>query len=281
MIKLIETFRDGFQGIKKSIPISKKVDYINNLLKVGFDAVDIGAFISYKIIPQMADTAKIIDELDLSKTQSKIMVLVGNKKGAEIAAGFEKIDHFIYPFSISQTFLKKNINSDFQKSEKIIDDIVEVCSKNKKEPIIYLSMAFGNPYGDPWNLNIVHGWIEKLISKGIKTIPLSDITGEATFEKIKLVYNSIIPLYPLVEFRLHLHTQLNDWYEKIDSAYKAGCKSFDSVLGGIGGCPLTGYKLLSNINTINLMSYFDKHAIHTKINRNQLNICNQFIKNLF
>lgn len=281
MIKIIETVRDGFQGLKPFIPTSKKVEYINALLKVGFDAIDVGSFVSEKAVPQMADTAEVIQGLDLSENKSKLMVLVANRKGAEKAASFNQIDQIIYPFSISPTFLQKNLNTNFINSEGNIDDIIEICNYKNKEAIIYLAMAFGNPYGDTWNLDIIHEWVEKLILKKVKIIPLSDITGESNPEKIKTVYSSLIPKYPQIEFGFHLHTKPDDCYEKVEAAYESGCRRFDSVLGGLGGCPMTGYELLSNLDTNNLLSYLDKNKIDTKINRKPLDICNNLIKNLF
>lgn len=281
MIKIIETARDGFQGLKPFIPTAKKIEYINALLKVGFDAIDVGSFVSEKAVPQMADTAEVIRNLDLSCTLSKIMVLVGNEKGAKTAAGFEQVNQLIYPFSISETFLKKNINVNFQKVENDLDHIVNLCNKHNKELVVYLTMGFGNPYGDPWNLEIIHHFIERLIVKGVKIIPLSDITGESTSQNIKEVYTSIIPTYPDIEFGFHLHSSKNTWFEKVDAAYNSGVERFDTVIGGIGGCPMTGYELLSNLNTSNLYSYLMDKNIETQINKDQFEFCSNLINNLF
>ncbi|MBU1014491.1 MAG: hydroxymethylglutaryl-CoA lyase [Bacteroidetes bacterium] len=281
MIKIIETARDGFQGLKPFIPTAKKIEYINALLKVGFDAIDVGSFVSEKAVPQMTDTAQVIRNLDLSSTKSKIMVLVGNEKGAITAAGFEQIDQLIYPFSISETFLKKNINADFKKAENDLDEIVNNCNKHHKELVVYLTMGFGNPYGDLWSLEIIHQWIERLIAKGVKIIPLSDITGESTPQKIKEVYTSIIPAYPDIEFGFHLHSSKDTWFEKVDAAYNSGVERFDTVIGGIGGCPMTGYELLSNLNTTNLYSYFEDKNIETQIDKDQFEFCVKMIKSLF
>jgi len=281
MIKIIETVRDGFQGLKPFIPTAKKFEYINALLRVGFDAIDVGSFVSAKTVPQMADTAEVIRNLDLSGTQSKIMVLVGNEKGAKTAADFEQVNQLIYPFSISETFLKKNINANFQKAENDLDEIVNICNKHHKELVAYLTMGFGNPYGDPWNLEIIRHWIERIIIKGVKIIPLSDITGESTPQKIKEVYTSIIPDYPDIEFGFHLHGSKDTWFEKVDAAYNSGVKRFDTVIGGMGGCPMTGYELLSNLNTRNLCSYLDNKNIKTKINKDQFELCGNMIKSLF
>ena len=280
-IKIIETVRDGLQGLETMVSTSRKVEYINALLKLNFDAVDIGSFVSAKAIPQMADTDQVIKNLDLSDTKSKLMVLVANKKGAIEAADYECIDQIIFPFSISETFLKKNINADFKKAENILDEVINVCDKNKKEPIIYLSMTFGNPYQDPWNLDVIHFWTERLINKGIGIIPFSDITGESSPEKIREVYSSVIPSYPDTEFGFHLHTKPNDWYEKLDAAYQANCKRFDGVLGGLGGCPMTGYELLSNLDTRKLIEYFDKKQIQTGLNMEHIENINQNFNHLF
>ena len=278
MVKIIESVRDGLQGLNTRIPTSKKIDYINALLKVGFDAIDIGSLVSPKAIPQMADTLEVISKLDLSGTTTKRMVLVANKKGAEQAAGIDKIDQLIYPFSISSTFLQKNINADFVKAEKNMDDIIEICHSNHKEPIIYLAMAFGNPYGNLWNLELIHEWVEKIIRKGVKTIPLSDITGESNPQKIKEVYSSLIVEFPKVEFGFHLHAKPDDWYEKLDAAYQAGCRRFDSVLGGLGGCPMTGYELLSNLDTMNLIDYLDEQTNSKQINTTTLQNASKIVQ---
>jgi len=281
MIKIIETVRDGFQGLKPFLSTAKKIECINALLKVGFDAIDVGSFVSEKAVPQMTDTAEVIRNLNLSNTRSKIMVLVGNEKGAKIAAGFKQIDQLIYPFSISETFLNKNINADFQKAEHDLDDIVNICNKRNKELVVYLTMGFGNPYGDPWNLEIIHHFIERLIVKGVKIIPLSDITGESTPQKIKEVYTSIIPAYPDIEFGFHLHSSKDTWFEKVDAAFNSGVERFDTVIGGMGGCPMTGYELLSNLNTTNLYSYLRDKNIETQINKDQFELCGNLIKSLF
>lgn len=280
MIKIIETVRDGFQGIGTMIPTPKKIEYINILLKAGFEAVDLGSFVSKSSIPQMADTADVINGLDLSESQSKLMVLVANRKGAEQALEFKQIDQLIYPFSVSETFLKKNINANFGKAENQIDEILNVCLKSHKELIVYLSMAFGNPYSDPWSLDIIHEWIRKLADKGIRIIPLSDITGESTPKNIQEVFSSIIPAYPNIEFGFHLHANPNEWQPKIDAAYQSGCRRFDSVMGGLGGCPMTGYELLANVDTNALLPYFNDIGLKTCVNENNLLKAKMILKKL-
>lgn len=280
MVKLIETPRDGFQGLSQMIPTSDKVNYINNLLKVGFDAIDVGSFVSNKAIPQMADTADIIHNLDWSSSKSKLMVLVANEKGAELAAGFSEISQIIYPFSISPTFLKKNINSDFKKSEKVIDRILNISIQKNKESIIYLAMGFGNPFDDPWSIDLIHEWVDKLVSKGVHIIPISDITGESTASNITTVYSSLINAFPEIEFGFHLHAKADDWLDKVNAAYEAGCRRFDSVLGGMGGCPMTGYELLSNLDTENLISFLENKNEKLDINKKQLLDAKKSLKRL-
>ena len=280
MVKIIETPRDAFQGLKQIISTNKKLEYIQELIKVGFDSVDIGSFVSHKAIPQMADTEEIVQKLDLSESKSKIMVLVVNKIGANKAACYPQIDQLIYPFSVSPTFLKKNINADFDKAERSIDDILNACGKSNKEAIIYLSMGFGNPYKDDWSLEIIHHWVRNLVDKGVKTIPISDITGVSTPRVVKLVLKSVMKEFPDTTFGLHLHAHPKDWIEKVDAAYEIGCRYYDSVLGGMGGCPLTGYELLSNLKTENLLHYLNEKGVSTKIDTEQLRKAQLLLSNL-
>ena len=266
-MKIIETPRDGMQGLKILIPTQLKADYINLLLKVGFDTVDIGSFVSLKAIPQLKDTAEVIHKLDLSATKSKLMVLIANKKGCEIAAQFNEIDFITFPFSISPTFLKRNINSNPEKSLNTIVELLNICDKANKKLVVYIAMGFGNPYGDDWNLDLVEKWVNILYRLGIQIIPFSDILGNSTAERIKTVFSTIIPKFPDMEFGLHLHTKPNDWYEKIDAAYKSGCSRFDTVINGLGGCPMADDKLLGNLDTKNLLYYLDKKNIQYNIDK--------------
>ena len=211
-MKIIETPRDGMQGLRKFIPTQLKADYINLLLKVGFDAVDVGSFVSPDAIPQLSDTTEVLKKLDLSKTKSKLMVLVANKKGGEIAAGFDEIKYLIFPFSVSPTFLKRNINSDIESSLQTIEVLKNICIKAKKELIVYIAMGFGNPYEDVWNIELVEKWVDIFYRLGIQIIPFSDILGNSTPERIKAVFSTVISKFPDVEFGLHLHAKPNDWY---------------------------------------------------------------------
>ncbi|MBL7103749.1 MAG: hydroxymethylglutaryl-CoA lyase [Bacteroidales bacterium] len=267
MLKILETPRDAIQGLKNIIPSSKKVELINTLLQVGFDIIDIGSFVSSKAIPQLSDTEDVIKRIDISGTQSKLFVLTANTKGGEKAAQFEQISYIGFPFSISPVFLKRNINSDFNKALKTIDEIQNTCLKSKKKLIVYLTMAFGNPYGDPSGKEIILHWTEILSRKGIETISLSDIIGVATPEMIKDIYASLSKEFSGIEFGIHLHIKKDDWYDKIDAAYKNGCKIFDGVINGIGGCPMTGYELLGNLPTGNILEYAQKNNISLTIDK--------------
>ncbi len=264
--KIIESPRDGIQGLTNFIPTNIKADYINSILKIGFDEVDIGSFVSEKVIPQLSDTAEVINLLDFDQTRSKLLVLVANKKGGEEASEFDEINSLIFPFSVSPTFLKRNINSDFYNSIKTIDELRNVCEKRKKNLIVYIAMGFGNPYGDPWNIDIVFEWVEKLIDFGITTIPFSDILGNSTPLRIHEVFSSVIKDFPEIEFGFHLHTNPQDWYEKVESAYNSGCMRFDTVINGFGGCPTTGKELLGNLDTLSFINFLNQKNILHKIN---------------
>lgn len=264
-IKILETPRDGLQGIAEFIPTKKKIDYINLLLKCGFHTVEIGSIVSPKAIPQMADTLELLEKLDFSNTTSRIAILIANKSGGKKAMDYDVVDDLIFPFSVSETFLKKNINQDFAEVEKTIDFLQNLCERNSKEFLPYLSMGFGNPYDDEWSLDVLYYWTEKFKTKGIKVIPVSDIMGEASPEKITNVFSFLIKEFPEVEFGLHLHSVKETATEKIDAAYKAGIRRFDTVLGGFGGCPMTGKELVGNLPLGTLSDYCEENNIKTKL----------------
>jgi hydroxymethylglutaryl-CoA lyase len=269
-IKIIETPRDGLQGIESIIPIKKKIDYINLLLQCGFDTVEVGSFVSEKVIPQMADTAQVIERLDFSETNSRIAVLVANEIGGHQAMKFDVIDDLIFPFSVSETFLKKNINKGFGDGEKVLDALQDLCVKNGKRLLPYLTMGFGNPYGDDWSIDLVVNWVKKFEKKGIEVIPLSDIMGEATPEVIGKTFSSLVSEFPKIEFGLHLHSLHETALEKMDAAYRAGVRRFDTVLGGYGGCPMTGKELVGNLALESLMDWCQKNNIRTGLNIEQI-----------
>jgi hydroxymethylglutaryl-CoA lyase len=265
-MKLIECPRDAMQGVHEFIPTEKKVAYINSILKVGFDTVDFGSFVSPKAIPQMQDTAMVLEQLDLSSTASKLLAIVANIRGAQDAVEFEEITYLGFPFSISETFQQRNTNSSMAESLYRIEEIQDLCTRNKKKLIVYLSMAFGNPYGDTWNSDIVITWTKKLAHMGIKTIALSDTIGVSNPENISYLFSKLIPEFPGIEIGAHLHTTPETWEEKIQAAYKSGCRRFDSAIKGYGGCPMAADKLTGNMPTENLLSYFKKNNIPTGLN---------------
>ena len=255
-IKIIECPRDAMQGIKTFIPTKNKVQYIQSLLRVGFDTIDVGSFVSPKAIPQMADTAAVLAQLDLSKTVSKLLAIVANERGAEAASQHKEIDYLGFPFSISENFQMRNTHKTIAQSVVTLEGILNIGQRTQKEVVVYISMGFGNPYGDPWNVDIVGEWTERLSKMGVKIISLSDTIGSSNAEGIHYLFSNLIPLYPSIEFGAHLHTSPSSWFEKIDAAYKAGCKRYDGAIQGFGGCPMAKDELIGNMPTEKLLSYF-------------------------
>lgn len=246
------------QGIKQFIPTEQKAAYQNLLLKVGFDTLDFGSFVSPKAIPQMRDTAELLSMLDLENTNTKLLSIVVNRRGANAAAAFPEITYLGYPFSISETFQLRNTNATIEKSLDRIKTIQEVCVNNDKQLVAYLSMGFGNPYGDEWNAEIVAKWTDVLYHLDIKILSLSDTVGVATPDIITYIFSHLIPKYPDVEFGAHMHTTPHTWREKVVAAYEAGCRRFDGALKGFGGCPMAADDLTGNMPTENMIFYFDK-----------------------
>lgn len=255
-IKIIECPRDAMQGIKQFIPTEQKVQYIQSLLRVGFDTIDFGSFVSPKAIPQMVDTAEVLSKLDLSKTTSKLLAIIANTRGANDAAKHPEIDYLGYPFSISENFQMRNTHKTISQSVTTLSEILEIADKANKEVVVYISMGFGNPYGDPWNVDIVGEWTEKLAQMGVKILSLSDTVGTSNPKNIEYLFSNLIPKYPNIEFGAHLHTTPNTWFEKVDAAYKAGCYRFDGAIQGFGGCPMAKDELTGNMPTEKLLSYF-------------------------
>ena len=262
-VKIIECPRDAMQGIKTFIPTEKKVQYIQSLLRVGFDTIDFGSFVSPKAIPQMQDTAQVLAQLDLSKTTSKLLAIIANTKGAEIASVHNQIEYLGFPFSISENFQMRNTHKTIAQSLITLNEILEIANKTNKQVIAYLSMGFGNPYGDPWNVEIVGEWTQKLAQMGVKILSLSDTVGSSTPEVISYLFSNLIPQYPNIEFGAHLHTTPNKWFEKIDAAYKAGCNRFDGAIQGFGGCPMATDDLTGNMPTEKMLSYFTTQKVST------------------
>ncbi len=269
-IHLIECPRDAMQGWKDFIPADKKIEYINALLKVGFNTIDFGSFVSPKAIPQMADTKEVISQLSMVNSRSKLLAIVANVRGAEEAVVFDEITYLGFPFSISPTFQKRNTNSTIEESLNNVEEIQDLCKKNKKELVIYISMGFGNPYGDVYNKEIVMQWVDKLIALEIKIISLADTVGLAQPAQVLSILNKLVQKYRDIEFGVHLHSTHSNWKEKIDAALQAGCKRFDGALKGIGGCPMADDKLVGNIDTKLMIDYFEKKYLLPDINREAL-----------
>jgi hydroxymethylglutaryl-CoA lyase len=251
------------QGIKSFIPTARKVAYLQSLLRVGFDSIDFGSFVSPKAIPQMQDTAEVLALLDLSQTQSKLLAIIANTQGAISAAQHKEIQYLGFPFSISENFQMRNTHKTIAESFITLQEILEIADKCNKEVVAYLSMGFGNPYGDPWNEAIVGEWTEKLSGMGIKILSLSDTVGSSTPEVIHNLFSNLIPKYPEIEFGAHLHTTPDKWFEKIDAAYKSGCRRFDGAIQGFGGCPMATDTLTGNMPTEKLLSYFTAQKENT------------------
>jgi hydroxymethylglutaryl-CoA lyase len=256
-MKIIESVRDAMQGVQKFIPTTQKVEYINLLLKVGFDVIDFSSIVSKRHIPQLADAAEVLDGLDITNTNTKLLALVGSKKGGEIASGFDKINYIAYPFSVSETFQKFNLNSDFTKSLETIEFIQNQCEKTDKEITLYIAMAFGNPYGDVWNADLVFEWIEKFREMGIKQMTFSDPAAVADAQKIASLFSSFNNEFVNsgIELGVHIHSEPDNWYEKVDAAYQNGCRKFDAVINGFGGCPMSQKALVGNLKTGDLLNY--------------------------
>ncbi|MUU79793.1 hydroxymethylglutaryl-CoA lyase [Winogradskyella endarachnes] len=261
-VKIIECPRDAMQGIKAFIPTEKKVQYIQSLLRVGFDTIDFGSFVSPKAIPQMVDTAEVLAQLDLSKTVSKLLAIIANTRGAVDASKHAEIDYLGFPFSISENFQMRNTHKTIAQSVVTLSEILEIADKNNKQVVVYISMGFGNPYGDPWNVDIVGEWTERLSKMGVKILSLSDTIGSSDAENIDYLFSNLIPAYSKIEFGAHLHTTPTTWFEKIDAAYNAGCLRFDGAIQGYGGCPMAKDDLTGNMPTEKMLSYFTQKKAH-------------------
>jgi hydroxymethylglutaryl-CoA lyase len=255
---ITECPRDAMQGIAQFIPTDDKVRYINALLKSGFDYLDFGSFVNPKVMPQMADTDEVVQRIEWQSSSSKLLAIIGNLKGAERAEQYPQIKVLGFPFSVSPTFLQRNINATLAETITRISEIKDVCDRSNKELVIYISMAFGNPYGDEWNTEIVGEWVERLAWIGIRKIALSDTIGTANPETIDYIFSFVIPQFPEVEFGAHFHTTPTNWRPNIEAAYRAGCRKFDAAVRGFGGCPMAKDELTGNLPTENLLAYLDE-----------------------
>jgi hydroxymethylglutaryl-CoA lyase len=269
-IHITECPRDAMQGIKDFIPTELKAEYLNQLLKVGFDTLDFGSFVSPKAIPQMQDTAQLLQKLDLQNTKSKLLAIIANARGAQDACQFEEITYLGFPFSISETFQQRNTNSGIEESLKRVEEIQTLCSKHHKTLLVYISMAFGNPYGDPWNEEIAINWGKQLSALGIRHLALADTVGSSTPESISRLFSALLPELPEVKLGAHLHSTKEKSQEKIQAAYKSGCRHFDVAIHGFGGCPMAKEDLTGNIATEDLMFYLSSHQKSTPLNPDEL-----------
>lgn len=271
MLKIIECPRDAMQGIKTFIPTESKIKYINQLLKVGFDTIDFGSFVSPKAIPQMKDTSEVLAGLNIDGSQTKLLAIVANERGAENALRHKEISYLGYPFSISETFQMRNTNATIEESVERVKQIQTMCQQQDVMLVVYVSMGFGNPYGDTWNANIVKKWVDQLVDMDIRILSLSDTIGIANPKSIEYIFSNVIPNYKGVEFGAHLHTQASAWKEKVDAAYHAGCRRFDSAIRGYGGCPMAKDDLTGNMATENLLYYLDEIDADLNIDRKAFN----------
>ncbi|TDT47465.1 hydroxymethylglutaryl-CoA lyase [Maribacter spongiicola] len=265
-IKIVECPRDAMQGIKQFIPTDEKVRYIQSLLGCGFDTLDFGSFVSPKAIPQMVDTAKVLAKLDLSKTNTKLLSIVANIRGAEDAVSYPEIDYLGFPFSISENFQMRNTHKTIAQSIETLQEIFNLADAANKEVVTYISMGFGNPYGDPWDVDIVGEWTEKLAKMGAKILSLSDTVGSSDPEMISYLFSNLIPKYPNIEFGAHLHTTPIKWHEKVAAAYESGCRRFDGAIQGFGGCPMAKDDLTGNMPTEKMLSYFTSQKVDSGVN---------------
>jgi hydroxymethylglutaryl-CoA lyase len=280
-LKLIECPRDAMQGWTNWIPTEQKINYLNQLLKVGFDTLDFGSFVSPKAIPQMADTALVYDALNLDNSSTKLLAIIANVRGAETAVSFEKIKYLGFPFSISETFQQRNTNSSISEAFKTVETIQNLCQKANKQLVVYFSMGFGNPYNDPYNVEIVAEWAAKMSGLGIKIIALSDTVGVAESQIITELFTGLIPQYPNIEFGAHFHATNDTWQMKIQSAYQAGCHRFDGAIGGFGGCPMAEDVLVGNINTQNMIQFFENQGVELDLDKNGFKKSVEISRNIF
>lgn len=269
-INLIECPRDAMQGWKTFIPTASKIEYLNTLLGVGFDTIDAGSFVSAKAIPQMADTKEVLKGLRIAGSRSKLLAIVANTRGAEEAAAFEQLHYLGFPFSVSETFQQRNTNSSIAQSLQRVEEIQRICIKSNKQLVIYLSMGFGNPYGDPYSEEIVFEWADKMAALGINILSLADTVGLATAPQIFSVTEYLIKHLPTHEIGVHLHSTQINWKEKLDAAVRAGCKRFDGALKGIGGCPMAEDELVGNMDTELMIGYFEERKIIKSLNEEAL-----------
>jgi len=281
LVKLIECPRDAMQGWKSFIPTEKKIEYINSLLQVGFDTIDFGSFVSPKAIPQMADTAEVLAGLRYENSNSKLLAIIANERGANDAVVFDEIQYLGFPFSVSETFQQRNTNSSIEQSLGRVEEIQNLCIKTGKELVVYISMGFGNPYGDLYDEDLVFEWVNKLVAMDIGIISLADTVGVATPQQVYDVTSYLVESLPGTEIGVHLHSTPQNWEEKLEAAVKAGCKRFDGALKGIGGCPMADDELVGNMNSELMIQYFEEKELLTDLNKEALIECLQIAERIF
>lgn len=280
-VKLIECPRDAMQGWKHFISTEKKIAYINALLQVGFDAIDFGSFVSPKAIPQMADTAEVLKGLDTTGSKSKLLAIVANVRGAEEAVSHDAVSYLGFPFSVSPTFQMRNTNSTMETSLARVGEIQQLCIKHNKQLVVYISMGFGNPYGDEYNEAIVMKWVDKMVEMGIGIVSMADTVGLATAKQVSAVLTALLPAYPGTEIGVHLHSTAINWKQKVDAALQAGCSRFDGALKGIGGCPMADDELVGNMDTELMIPYFQQLKKLNGLDMDALTICSRMAAEIF
>lgn len=281
MVKIVECSRDAMQGIHHFIPTQTKIEYNNLLLKVGFDTLDFGSFVSPKAIPQMRDTANVLEGLDLESTDTKLLAIIANKRGAVDALQFEQINFLGFPFSVSETFQIRNTNATLSEAIGRVAEIQELCVQANREMVVYLSMGFGNPYGDPWNAEIVMKWVEKLSSLGIRILALSDTIGVSSPDNISYLFENLIPAYPDIEFGAHLHTRKDNWKPKVAAAISSGCRRIDGAIQGYGGCPMAKDELTGNMPTEFIIDYLREEEMDVRYDMSNFQSAMNFTPEVF
>lgn len=280
-VQLVECPRDAMQGWKHFIPTDSKIEYIQSLLEVGFDTIDFGSFVSPKAIPQMADTAAVVDKLDMQHSRSKLLAIIANERGAREAVAYDSISCLGFPFSISETFQRRNTNSSIGESLGRVEEIQRICMRASRQLVVYISMAFGNPYGDAYTQEVAYGWAEKLAGIGVQIISLADTVGVAGAGQVESMTRFLVQHLPGVQIGVHLHSTPANWQEKTEAAFRAGCTRFDGALKGVGGCPMAGDALVGNMNTEWMIDYFDKLGVLPPLNREALQKCIELAGRLF
>ncbi|MCP1251367.1 hydroxymethylglutaryl-CoA lyase [Elizabethkingia miricola] len=263
---ITECPRDAMQGWPELIPTNKKIDYINSLMDVGYDILDCGSFVNPRMVPQMADSGEVVDNIDKSRSNTKLSVVIANFRGAEKALEHEKIDYLGFPFSISETFQHRNTNKSREEAFTEVQRIFDLTKSKNKDLILYFSMAFGNPYGEMWKWQDVEEWAQRFSDMGVKTVMLSDTTGVSDAETIALLFSKIPPLFPNIEFGAHFHNRYEDSYKKLKAAYDNGCRRFDTAIKGIGGCPMAKDELVGNMPTEQLINFLQVEKIDNRLN---------------